>query len=433
LEDTNQAASPYLESFQKNVRRRIRPSYREYRDTLLLDALPLMVDTIAVGKEPPREVRNVRLHFLLALQKIGVGSLMLFFEDYDPVSPDDWLGIRDPRLVSVRLRSPIYNRVDWPLMTLVRFIVLLAYMGLLQRADLDPADYVYLEAIESDDKLEAFLREELSERQGDVLPELLVEVDNYPFLYVEYDLPTAELRRAVEAQPADIRLFLCGDRNWSCKSDEVVERSVLSSDTSSRDSIFWFVNSEGVVKLASNQLETPFEESVTAMWLESDIVLTMRYFLQSISRLLLKATKERMAPIQLNALREELFANLDKYCNLEVSHKDTTRWRIEKYKEIFRVDTLYERVVERFELLGEKMGAIHASIVQGQQSILTLVFGFFGSLNALLFLAYEFPMPSGKNAPWWSVWWAPGAVSLVVASVITLGLWLALKTLRERY
>jgi hypothetical protein len=418
--------------YQRNVRRRIRPAYREYRDTLVVEAAPIPVATITVGESDTAVVQGVRLRFLLGLQKIGVGSLAVFFENFGPQTEEQWLAARDPRLVSVRFANPVFGREEWGLITFVRFVILLAYMGLLQVGDFDAESMAYSATIEEDSALEDFLQMQIGTGSDGMTHSTLVEVDNYPFLYVQYDLSTSELADAVAASPGDIRLALCGDRNWRCKTREVIQRSVFGCNTSSRDSVFWYVNSEGVVKLASRELETPFEESVTAMLLESDIVLTMRYFLQSINRVLLEVSNTRVSPLQLSAVREELFSTLDKYCNLEVSHKDTTRWRIERYKEFFRVDALYFRVLERFELLGDKMATVHTAVVREQQATMTLVFGFFGSVNALLFLAYQIPRPTGKHVPWWALWWTPAVGSVVLASVATLALWTLLRALRER-
>jgi hypothetical protein len=72
------------------------------------------------------------------------------------------------------------------------------------------------------------------------------------------------------------------------------------------------------------------------------------------------------------------------------------------------------------------------AVVREQQATMTLVFGFFGSVNALLFLAYQIPRPTGKHVPWWALWWTPAVGSVVLASVATLALWTLLRALRER-
>jgi hypothetical protein len=69
------------------------------------------------------------------------------------------------------------------------------------------------------------------------------------------------------------------------------------------------------LKILSNEIdtETSFEESFTATLLETDIVLTMRYFLQSTTYKLSELPNEIENPVKISELKEHLFLSMDKY------------------------------------------------------------------------------------------------------------------------
>ena len=172
------------------------------------------------------------------------------------------------------------------------------------------------------------------------------------------------------------------------------------------------------MKLVSRDIETSPTESLTAMLVETDIILTMRYFLQTINRIISRLADRTLGPSDLTDLRQTLFANMDKYCNIEISHKDTTRRRIEQLKEIFRIDSAYASVVDRFDLLGSRMAARNSHGVERQQILLTLVFGFFGALNVLYRVCTEI----SPKTP--LIWYTQRIGAVVGSLIIALILWL---------
>jgi|GEM_PF-5621393 hypothetical protein len=410
----------YIPAYQKNVGRRIRPLYRVLRDSMVIESKPIPLTGIQfhsgslVSPTKPACIR-----FLIVLQKIGVGSITLWIEDLNPTNEEQWYILRDPCLVTVKLEQQALPQNVWTLIAFIRYLILLSHLGLSKQKMSRLADEI-ARATESDIALDHFLGKHLSRRyRKRILTS--VQVESYPIFFLQYHMTTEELRKAVLDKPEDIRLILCGDRNWRWKTSEIVKQSVLNADTSYRKSIFWLVNSEGSVKLCSSGLETSVKESFTATVLETDIILTMRYFLQRINGLMLKLGKSRLSPNELSSLRHRLFMDLDKYCNIEVSHKDTTRRRVEKLKGIFAIDSMYNGVVDRFDLLSGRLASRHAYELHIQQVLLTLVFGFFGSLTALYRI-----LTNVKSLPADGILSALG-LSLLGSSTITAGLYLLIR------
>lgn len=416
----------YIPAYQKNVRRRIRPFYRLLRDSIVIEFRPLPVTSLLLSdKIISSSGQPFTLGILLVLQKIGSGSVTIWLDNWLPKNEQQWYGVRDPCLLTIKLETPELKRKTWPLISFVRYLVALSHTGLssknLRLSNIEASD-----CLESDSGLDGFLEKNVSGlfREGTYS---FVEINNYPLFFIQFDNTTEELRKQVLSNPADIRLILCGDRNWRCKSEKIVDESVLKADTSSRDSIFWLVNSEGTVKLTSSELETSVEESFTATLLETDIILTMRYFLQRMNNLMLRLTTSKLAPTDLPRLRHRLFTDLDKYCNIEVSHKDTTLRRIRRFKKLFQIDELYQGVVARFDLLGSKLSSQHTASLEIQHTLLTLVFGFFGALSVLYSILNDTSIlpSSGVFSPKW--------LSLSGAIVTTIILLFVIRLVRRIY
>lgn len=415
----------YIPSYQRNVRRRIRPLYRLIRDSIAIELAPISLRRLTLGSDDLTfDSANPQLCCLIVIQKLGIGSITTWITDFAPTSEDHWYAVRDPCVISVVLETPRLSRTTWSLLEFVRYLVVLAHMSL-RSANTDRSTLETSNALHTDDQLDRFLRQELS-GADEQETHAAVEIDNYPFVFAQYDLSTQNLQTAFAQHAASLRLSLCGDRNWRCKSRMLIEDSVIRANTSTRDSIIWLANSEGTVKLCSADLETPVEESWTATLLETDIILTMRYFLQKMNTLMLRLATTKLSPTQLSVLRHRLFLNLDKYCNIDVSHKDTTRKRVEQLKDVFQVPSMYTGVVDRFELLSNKLSSLHSRAMETQQTLLTLVFGFFAAFSVLFRILSEVSgIPS-------SGWLAPTWVSLAGATVLTMALLSLIAWIRAR-
>lgn len=371
----------YIPMYQKNVQRRIRPLFRQFRDTLLIELKSIPLEKLTIANNHVLSATGMKLQSLLSLQKIGVGSVSIWVEGLDLTDEDQLIQIRDPRLLSVVMAAGDYDRTKWPVMDFVRYLILLSHQALAGQ-EVDHTRTENHHSIKSDNRLDNFLTS-IIPKYADTSGGVKVEIDNHPFFMLQYDLSSDELQRKFREHPHDIRLPLCGDRNWKLKNDSIVKDTITKANVSSRDSILWIANPEGTVKFWSSELETPIQESMTATLLETDIVLTMRYFLQTIGLLAFRLSSVNLSPTKLSKIRQKLFIDIDKYCNINVSHKDTTRRRLESLKSRFQVDEMYEGLVARLDLVSTKLSTAHSASVERQQLLLTLVFAFFGAFTVL--------------------------------------------------
>lgn len=374
----------YLKYYQKNIHRRISPFYREFRESLLIEFKSIPINSIIM---PNNIVINtdsslVSLKVQISLQKIGIGSIYLWIENFHPENEAQWHYVRDPGMISISIDSTEYNRDKWPLIEFVRNLILKCHI-LYSNKEMDISNIENSKYIKSDHELDYFLNKHFK-YFSDYGAFTKVNINNYPILFIKYNLTTEEMNKEIKTNASDIRLSLCGDINWKFKNQKIIQSSIVNSNTSSRDSIKWIVNSEGTVKLCSNELETSVEESFMATILETDIILTMRYFLQTIGSLIYKLGTSKLSHHKLTLLRHKLFTDIDNYCNIEVSHKDTTRTRLVRIKEIFKLNEMYDKVVDRFDLLNNRLITTHSVALEKQQTLLTLTFGFFGALSVLL-------------------------------------------------
>lgn len=424
LLDASVKESPlYLPFFQKNLQRRIRPLYRQLRDSIIIELKPIKVKQIDIINCDIELPTSLTLQCFINIQKIGVGSITTLIKGIVPEEEEQWRNLRDPALISLEMNSTEFIRQKWQLMEFVRFLILLSHLSLIEnkvpRQTLESS-----EAIKTDRSLEKFLGLHIPtfESGGSSVN---LEIDNYPFAYVQLSSTTAEMKNLFSLSAADIRLSLYGDKNWKLKTKEVITSSVNNSDTSSRDSILWLVGPEGTVKFWSSELETDLRESITATLVETDIVLTMRYFLQTINFMLLRIATLPLTPTEITKMRHRLFTNLDSYCNIDISHKDTTKKRIEKCKKIFSIDEMYKSIVDRYDLLSNKQLANYSLCIERQQKLLTLVFGFFGALSALYVIFVDVDKRLERE------WFFSIIDGILGATCVTLIIWLIINVIRR--
>ena len=416
----------YLHHYKKNVYRRVRHHARRSRDTLVYELKVMPLSSVCLNGTSLQHHGDIKLEGLVTLQSTGIGCVILWLDGFLPKEPAQWCELRDPELIDIELASDTFTQSTWRVSLLARYLIALIHEGIHEHAGDCPSDPVILE----DDKaFQSLLIERSPTQEGFLLrasPLLPIEV--YPFAFIQFDLPTAALQAAMLETGADIRLALCGDTNWRCKRSAIINSTVTAADTSTRDSIFWFVNSDGCVKICSNQLETAIEESFTAVLLETDIALTLRFFLQRMNALLAAFTRADLTPSAFASLRYQLLSDFESYSAIDNSHKDTTRDRVEQYKAVLHIAPLYRSVLDRFEMLAMRLETAHSFRTERHHVGIALIFGFFSALSTL----FNIYSQVGQKQQWS----LPNvlALSLGSTSIATLTLWLIIRIRnRNRY
>ncbi|MHB0914584.1 MAG: hypothetical protein ACYC4M_02730, partial [Thermoleophilia bacterium] len=391
------------------------------------------VPFIASNPEKPPILKG-----LVVLQKNGVGSLNIWIDGIWPGNnASRWNALRDPLQLDLDFRAPELSG-RFHLMTFVRMIVLLCHFDTKDEVDLEPM--MRQSYLQTDSDLDNQLRKTISAIQKDETRTTL-EIENYPYFFIQLNQEKEIFKNNFDdlSNISDLRVPLCGDIHWDTKSEEVIKTSVQEANISSRDSIIWLVNSEGTVKIWANEFGTTLEESITATLLETDIILTMRFFLQTMNKLIFKFTEETKTPTDLLKIRESLFSKLDNYSNLEVSHHDTTQRRIEKWRKVFRIDSMYKNVVDRFDLLNGRLESHDTSAIRKQQTILTLAFGVFATVNVVYRVLMDWnpygiskiqSVTNGVVTDELRIW--PILISLIFASVVLTSLLLIIRSVQRK-
>jgi hypothetical protein len=408
----------YIASYNVNVLRRIRTTFRGIRDSLniKLDEVDISKLTIETKAIKVSQNTNVTLNGIVSIQNIGVGTISLWLEAYIPETEQEWLNVCDPALVSFNLEHTNMTRTAWSLSDFVRLLILKCHKTV-NSSIIFPSNLENNEIIKDWTSFKKYLTY-MYKKINDT--PISYDVESYPivFLHYDFDVKTLDTLFQSSKEIADCRLVLYNDIHWKFKSDDVIENTVNSVDVSTRNSIRWLVTTQGTLKICSRELEqeTSVSESYTAALIEIDLILTMRFFLVSIMQNLSNISKKSTEPIEVAEMKEQIFVTMDKYFNINISQNDQTIKRIEKFKKIFHVTETYQNVTDRMEVFSVKISNENSAIIGKQQSLRTIIFGLFGSLQVLYpFFQKLFEKTSISNV---SIFLVSLGASIIIASAI---------------
>lgn len=376
---------PLIEAYKRNVVRRINSSFRSVRDSLTIKLDDIPISSISIGDKRLNSLDrdNVFMTGIISIQTIGVCTVSLWFENLKIDEENEWRNIIDPSKVQFTTSYAAINKSSWKMLDFVRFLQLKCHdtvnsnLGFL-------SDNRYQEFILDDRK---FVEYVMSKYKGKSYSPISYDCSSYPIIFIQYNMSTTEMKTTISSvdKIRDFRLVLYGDYHWRLKTDDVIQSTVVDVNITTRNSIGWYVTSQGMLKIASSEInnETSIEESFTTALLETDLVLTMRYFLSSIMLDLSRISDQYEDPIAIDLMKENIFESMDKYFNINVSQNDQTIKRIEKLESIFYVDHIYSDVKDRIEILSTKIANENSDTIERQQVFLTIIFGLFGSIQVL--------------------------------------------------
>lgn len=407
----------FVEAYKRNVVRRINSSFRNVRDSLTIKLDDIPVSSISIGDKRINSLDrdNVFMTGIISIQTIGVCTVSVWFENLKISEENEWRNIIDPSKIQFTTSYAGINKSSWKMLDFIRFLQLKCHdtvnfeLGFL--SDERYRDYIL------DDK--KFVEYVMSKYKGKSFSPISYDCNSYPIIFIQYNMSTDELKSAINSvdKIRDFRLVLYGDFHWRLKTDDVIQSTVVDVNITTRNSIGWYVTSQGMLKIASSDInnETSIEESFTTALLETDLVLTMRYFLSSIMLDLSRISDQYEDPISIDLLKENIFESMDRYFNINVSQNDLTIKRIEKLESVFYVDRIYSDVKDRIEILSTKIANENSNTVERQQVFLTIIFGLFGSIEVL----YPFFQELFKDIlPDYLTFMISAVASTVIAAII---------------
>jgi hypothetical protein len=253
-------------------------------------------------------------------------------------------------------------------------------------------------------------------------------IETYPLYHIDFrgdsrEVKCQELGMIRQNYSAAFRALITRDINWNLKQTRLVNESLENADCTTRDSILWFVASQGAVKVYSDALETDFHVSTVLAAFEIELVLAMRYFLEKINYSLNAVPFESTSPGLLAHIHRRNIERLDSFFSLANCTKDTTARRLGRLKEAFGINQLSDTTAEKIRALSDLVTAYYNQRLQTTNerlqrdnerlqhtnNLLTLLFGVFGV--GQLVSAFMF---------WYFVATPPSYSILILVVVITL-------------
>jgi hypothetical protein len=216
----------------------------------------------------------------------------------------------------------------------------------------------------------------------------------------------------------EFRAFISKDINWEVKRNDMVELSLKKAECTTRDSILWYVASQGGIKAYCEELETDIYTSMVLASFEIELLLCMRYFLEKINYSLNEATFEKTNPQMLARIHKKNIERLDSFFSLATCTKDTTASRLERLKDAFGITHLSNTTAEKIKALSELVTTYHNERIQKYQTLLTVLFGVFGvgSITASFLIWYY----SSQNPPENRILFS--SIGFTLLSMIIIGL-----------
>ncbi|MFY9822152.1 MAG: hypothetical protein WAM82_12275 [Thermoanaerobaculia bacterium] len=240
---------------------------------------------------------------------------------------------------------------------------------------------------------------------------------------------SAALQAVLNTNARALRALITRDINWQVKSLEVVRKKLERCACSTRDSILWYVASQGSVKIYSQALETRREVSMVLGAFEVELLLGMRYFLEKINYSLNAIEFEVTSPRLLARIHRRNVERLDSFFSLASCTKDTTADRLDRLREAFGINQLSNTTAEKVRALSQLVSAHYEERHQQSQTVLTILFGVFGlgQLMASFFFwyfstptpVYLWPPPIAQLAS--SSHFPTLAIMFVGATIIAMG------------
>ena len=363
-----------LYDYQRKLRERVHLPGRNEQDVFTVGFTRTPIKTVSYdGVE--QKLKNVYLHGFVTFQKIGVGLISLWAENFEPKYAKMWYKAQNPDLITIELNDSHIMKKHWVLSELARYIALLSY-SLRNNFTLSKTDIA--DIIKTEETYSNFLNSAFSKRG---LMPVSSAITNHPFFYMQYDFCNKEMEEKLKESGAELRLLLYGDSNWKAKTDEVIDKMVTEDDLSFEKSVDWWVTKGGTVKITSNELEMSNEESVAALLIETEIIFSMKFFLTDLSGRLSDISDNKLTPAVLADIRHKIFNKMDDYYNMDICSSDLMQNRLGKLKEMFSIDTLYNDIMEKIDMLEAKITLKTEEKIQKQQNLMTIIFGFFTSLG----------------------------------------------------
>jgi len=365
----------YLERYMTLFNQRIKPRFRRYRETLIFEFKEIEVRGLSYkGRNIIAGNEKIPLKVIFSIDKIGCGCLTYWMKIRTKNPIDDARALRDLYNLKTKVNLQVVNYSGE--LSFYAFIKLLICVILkrIYHNKLRPIDINRILVKKGNiDIIHRKMCRLISPKL-----ELYTEVEPYPVFFIEMDINTEELREFKSSCSKEIRAILTGDLHWMRKKDSIVKKQVFEQDKSSTDSVIWIIDTDGTVKIYSDDFQTDRLLSKLMSVFELEILLMQKFFLHHINYNLSKISNEEWSPSELSEFRDTCIRKMNEYYNIDISKKDTTRYRIEACKEVLNINYLYKVAIARFDALSAKIRDRYEAQIMRREFWLILIFGVLG-------------------------------------------------------
>lgn len=363
----------YLMNYQNHYRKRIKSVFRQRREIVIFELKDIGIKNLTCNATLLSS-DIIMMKVILTINRIGIGSLSYWLELPSTDAVELCKALREPHNLKANVEASFISYKDplsiHELMQLITCLVLIRVRP----------EWLFMfdipELLSSKKCAIADLHKQMYDK---ILPTAYRELDTYPVYFFSPNLPIAEFLQLKTKYGREIRGILTGDANWEYKKDATVEKQLKDYEVGTRDSTIWLVDADGTVKVISEKFETPTLESKVLPVFELELLLALKVFLYKVNWTLQNATAKNLSLQSISTLREQMTRDLFEFYNLDISQKDTTRYRIELCKKVLGIDYLHDITIRKFDAITQRLSVQYQRRSVAVQILLTEIFGALGA------------------------------------------------------
>lgn len=378
----------YLKYYKELYDNRIKKQFRKFRESIIFELEEIPCKGLRYNNETLIIGDNERfnIHVIFAINKIGIGILFMLFEIPPRNIIEQSRKLRDTENLYTEINLPFYN-AEISISNLIRLYQSLLLSIIHSDKDTEQnKDKFRIILHDNEDNISSFYDFICEKISKDAV--IYKKIEEYPTFFIETKINKDNLQDWKINNADVLRAIVTGDKNWYRKKNEIVQTQVIKGDQSSADSVVWIIDDDGTMKLYSSDFETDIEKSKIMALFELEILLTLKYFLHRINFYLTEATISNWSIISIADFKDKTITDLDTYFNINISHKDTTRKRIEKCKEILHINYLHNIAIAKFDSLSSRLNSLYQSEIIRRELLLIIFFGIF-SVGTLAFSIFS--------------------------------------------
>jgi hypothetical protein len=214
----------FISTYKKNTDRRIKSSFKNIRDTLVIKMDDMPISKLKIDNESINIAldQNVKLTGLISIQILGVCTVSFWIEGYKPANETIWRNACDPALISFTLVYANITKLTWKLIDLVKYVSLKCH-NIVNSSIAIPDNIENNIILFNEKKYLDFLIKQYKKSKNKPISYSIV---SYPIFCIQYNINSGILNNifADSKSISDLRLVLYRDSHWQLKTDDIINQ-----------------------------------------------------------------------------------------------------------------------------------------------------------------------------------------------------------------